>query len=1415
VSTSIVLQQQKASGEIMEVKQFSTTSVKEIQLIIEPVVESTVIEDIEMIYPMCKTAESAFAHARWLLGKNGVVAVILPLQESYLLQEITLTGFIRKRDGTTQIHTQAQGPRGLTSTLDGILIGVKGGYILKCLYTVQIRGVRHVELLNLRLGPATDSLPRDYVNSILKSKWNAQATDEVQPKVHAALFSEPDEFIGGVPVPMDYEVTISGNVDGTAFGPLSAKLLLRKVNDTQKENLQVTLLVDGSPVVPGWSFWVTHSDVSSLNNSSRKTTSNNTENVSNGSDRKSELIPTSGVSVKAKDGNINIEITPGLLFRQVGWYARNPDHPESIAHVNVETGKISLQCKGDKISGNIVAQGHILEGNRPVSIFNAKEIEGHSQGDQLLKMVKDVAGPRKFNGKWNITYPPKIGQLQLIQKESEIQGSFDERVTIKNGQVAKDILRFNWSASNSSFGKGFLRHAGNGLLVGMKWIQNANDSIPIVGVQKQLEGDNKDSTVAIRPPENDGEALALRFLGQDLAHADKHLEAVKVIKQVIEYYSQKANDTEIDPDVQYSCLISQGMPILTLVDSSFKAGDYNLLVDALDKALELHKELSQGSSGMLLFRDHVGKYTGHLSSPSDTINIALEKFEQALYAVNGAGIGILLEELPNIDKVKIKEITSDMPASRAGVASGDYLVAIDNEAIAGKGMSEILSRLRGSAGSVVKLALVRNGRQLEVALDREPLVKMPPRNRKRLSEALKNLLDLSEKLQLKLTLEAQAVERLSDDATQPKSALDNLKKLIKNLQNDLQKNLPLMIAAAEKAMADAPKDLSLFKRFVSLMKKQAQERQPKPELSKAILKLDKEYEEVKRRGESSDLDAVINGISCYMVSSIITLERNLADRSLHVDVAIKMLKDSPIPQKTQKTMAVFIEWLDRWWSQLATDPGKKDALHGARQVYDKYIQLLVEFGLHEKALEASETARSRAFRDLIASRNKKKLSETMGEKVALASLDTASSPNISEMKSLVEDTYTTVLEYYLLDDTLLSWVLIPPQKDENQKSTTIRLFQKKVLRTELKNLSEQFWWLTSMTSGAKNKEELFGWISKVPENKKDLKNRFSQELNKSRQNETTVVQADSFTAPNDFFKLHREVMADVLKELYSYLITPVSEFLPKQSDQVVTIVPHDILFRIPFAALLKAYDHKAESYDFFIEDHVITHTPSLAIMQMVRKIEKEDRLANSPSLLAVLNPAFNSNVVDSNGNQFQPLDKMEEDMKYVLNLYKKDTQKPLKGKRATTEAVLAQAPNYDVVIFATHAEALEDTPMDSYMALADEKLAVEEIAKQNKRWKAKLVILGACETGGGQVTGDGVEGLSRWMMAAGAKTLMTSLWKVPELETSNLIYFFHKAWLKDGMSMIAAMHHAQLELAEEHSIQVPLWAGFFLTGGWL
>jgi len=92
-----------------------------------------------------------------------------------------------------------------------------------------------------------------------------------------------------------------------------------------------------------------------------------------------------------------------------------------------------------------------------------------------------------------------------------------------------------------------------------------------------------------------------------------------------------------------------------------------------------------------------------------------------------------------------------------------------------------------------------------------------------------------------------------------------------------------------------------------------------------------------------------------------------------------------------------------------------------------------------------------------------------------------------------------------------------------------------------------------------------------------------------------------------------------------------------------------------------------------------------------------------------------------------------------------------------------------------------------------------------------LVVLSACETGVGEVAnGDGVYGLRRAFVVAGAATQVVSLWRVPDTETAELIVsYYHR--LAEGEGRSEALRNAQLEMRGKRAHPY-FWAGFITLG---
>ncbi|MEO6725408.1 MAG: CHAT domain-containing protein, partial [Blastocatellia bacterium] len=161
------------------------------------------------------------------------------------------------------------------------------------------------------------------------------------------------------------------------------------------------------------------------------------------------------------------------------------------------------------------------------------------------------------------------------------------------------------------------------------------------------------------------------------------------------------------------------------------------------------------------------------------------------------------------------------------------------------------------------------------------------------------------------------------------------------------------------------------------------------------------------------------------------------------------------------------------------------------------------------------------------------------------------------------------------------------------------------------------------------------------------------------------------------------------------------------------------------------------------------------------------------------------------------------------------------ASRATATSV--ELGQYRIVHFATHGLLNSEHPELSGLVLSlvdaagkpqDGFLRLHEI--YNLKLNADLVVLSACQTGlGKQVKGEGLVGLTRGFMYAGAPRVVASLWQVNDLATAELMKHFYRALLKEGQRPAAALRAAQLELRKEKRWAAPyFWAAFVLQGEW-
>ena len=96
------------------------------------------------------------------------------------------------------------------------------------------------------------------------------------------------------------------------------------------------------------------------------------------------------------------------------------------------------------------------------------------------------------------------------------------------------------------------------------------------------------------------------------------------------------------------------------------------------------------------------------------------------------------------------------------------------------------------------------------------------------------------------------------------------------------------------------------------------------------------------------------------------------------------------------------------------------------------------------------------------------------------------------------------------------------------------------------------------------------------------------------------------------------------------------------------------------------------------------------------------------------------------------------------------------------------------------------------------------------------MILSACETGlGKDVKGEGLVGLTRGFMYAGAKRVTVSLWSVNDTATAAMMTKFYQQMLDKGLNPVAALRAAQLEMMKTEQWKAPYyWAAFVVQGEW-
>ena len=271
-----------------------------------------------------------------------------------------------------------------------------------------------------------------------------------------------------------------------------------------------------------------------------------------------------------------------------------------------------------------------------------------------------------------------------------------------------------------------------------------------------------------------------------------------------------------------------------------------------------------------------------------------------------------------------------------------------------------------------------------------------------------------------------------------------------------------------------------------------------------------------------------------------------------------------------------------------------------------------------------------------------------------------------------------------------------------------------------------------------------------------------------------------------------------LYEWYDDLFAPIADLVHRQD---IIIIPEGKDFMVPFCALCDNNDK------FLSETFRIRLIPSLTALRMIQ--DSPEDYHSATGALIVGNPS----VPPQTKLLSLPAARRE-----ALEIAELLGVSATVGDEATKKQVLRRIQEVSLIHIAAHGD-----PERGEIALAssfpsrrsprkdDFMLTMEDVAKVGTR--AKLVVLSCCHSGKGQIMkSEGVVGISRAFLAAGARSVLATLWAVDDRATKEFMIRFYGHLKRDKLSASEALHQTMKWMRDSKRYRVNEWAPFVLFG---
>jgi len=293
----------------------------------------------------------------------------------------------------------------------------------------------------------------------------------------------------------------------------------------------------------------------------------------------------------------------------------------------------------------------------------------------------------------------------------------------------------------------------------------------------------------------------------------------------------------------------------------------------------------------------------------------------------------------------------------------------------------------------------------------------------------------------------------------------------------------------------------------------------------------------------------------------------------------------------------------------------------------------------------------------------------------------------------------------------------------------------------------------------------------------------------------------------------RTTIVQLGRRLYRTLVQPAEPSL--RGARTVLLCPEGDLNLLPWAALVVAVDKRGRP-TYWIERVALALTPSAGVYLQARAVRPAGR---GVALVAVSDyPGQQvAQVARRSGKALDDLRQVKKEVASIRQWLGKWGVQEARESRATPARARQIAQRARVVHFACHAKADGVDPLGSWLALAPAgapagKLTAGAVVGK-WRLRADVVMLSGCETAVGVLRPyEGLYGLARAFLFAGARSVGASLWQVNDVSTGELMEAFYRGYAS-GVPKAEALRRAQVELLRRQEYSDPYyWSAFILIG---